>query len=62
MSNYTTAWDETLPPGSESKSPGDNRIRDICWNTTPVAGGTPGWVCITAGAPGTWKAMANLAA
>lgn len=35
---------------------------DICWNTTPSAGGTPGWVCTTAGNPGTWKAMANLAA
>jgi hypothetical protein len=35
---------------------------DICWNTTPSAGGTPGWVCVTAGAPGTWKAMANVAA
>jgi hypothetical protein len=31
------------------------------WNTAPVAGGTPGWVCVAAGTPGTWKAMANLA-
>ena len=30
-------------------------------NWTPAAGGTPGWVCTTAGTPGTWKAMANLA-
>ena len=35
---------------------------DICWNTTPAAGGTPGWVCTTAGTPGTWKPMANLGA
>jgi hypothetical protein len=35
---------------------------DIVWNTAPAASGTPGWVCVTAGAPGTWKAMANLAA
>lgn len=34
---------------------------DIAWNTTPSAGGTPGWVCVTAGSPGTWKAMANVA-
>jgi hypothetical protein len=34
----------------------------IAWNTTPSAAGTPGWVCVTAGTPGTWKAMANLAA
>ena len=34
---------------------------DITWNTTPSGGGTPGWMCVTAGSPGTWKAMANLA-
>ncbi len=34
----------------------------VLWNTAPSAGGTPGWVCVTAGTPGTWKAMANLAA
>jgi hypothetical protein len=27
----------------------------------PSATGVPGWVCVTAGAPGTWAAMANLA-
>jgi parallel beta-helix repeat protein len=35
---------------------------DIVWNESPSAGGTPGWVCVTSGTPGTWKAMANLAA
>lgn len=34
---------------------------DIVWNTTPSAGGAPGWVCVAGGVPGTWKAMANLA-
>ena len=38
------------------------RVGDIAWNTTPAAGGTPGWVCTTAGTPGTWKPMANLGA
>jgi len=28
---------------------------DIIYNTTPTAGGYIGWVCITAGTPGTWK-------
>jgi hypothetical protein len=36
-------------------------VGDICWSTTPAGGGTPGWVCVTAGSPGTWKAMAVLA-
>ena len=35
---------------------------DIVWNSQPSAGGAPGWMCVTAGTPGTWKAMANLAA
>ena len=34
---------------------------DVFWNTNPAAGGTPGWVCTTAGNPGVWKAMASLA-
>jgi hypothetical protein len=36
-------------------------LGDIIWKTSPTAASTPGWVCTTAGSPGTWKAMANLA-
>ncbi|WP_370949190.1 glycosyl hydrolase family 28-related protein [Amycolatopsis sp. cg5] len=36
------------------------RPGDTCWNAKPVAAGTPGWVCVAAGTPGTWKAMAAL--
>ena len=35
---------------------------DVCWSTTPTASNPPGWICVTAGTPGVWKAMANLAA
>jgi hypothetical protein len=35
---------------------------DRVWNNAPSAAGVPGWVCTTAGTPGTWKAMAVLAA
>lgn len=35
---------------------------DIVWNTGVSAGGSPGWVCVTSGTPGTWKAMPNVAA
>jgi len=31
------------------------------WNLSPSVGGAPGWVCVSGGTPGTWKAMANLA-
>lgn len=37
-------------------------VGDRCWNTAVAAGGVPGWICTTAGTPGTWKAMAVVAA
>ncbi len=36
-------------------------LGDIIWKTSPTAGTNPGWMCTTAGSPGTWKAMGNLA-
>lgn len=35
---------------------------DIVWNNAPSAAGVPGWVCTAGGTPGTWNAMAALAA
>ncbi len=35
---------------------------DRVWFYAPSAGGAPGAICTTAGTPGTWKAMASLAA
>jgi hypothetical protein len=52
----TVGFSTAIPTGGTWKR------GDLCWNTTPSAGGTPGWVCVTAGTPGTWKAMANVAA
>jgi hypothetical protein len=34
---------------------------DIVWNTEPSAGGTAGWICTTAGTPGTWKTFGDIA-
>lgn len=48
--------------GTAAPTTGTWAVGDTVWNTAPAAGGTPGWVCTTAGTPGTWKAMANLAA
>lgn len=36
-------------------STGTAIIGDIAYKTTPVAGGHLGWICVTAGSPGTWK-------
>ena len=30
-------------------------VGDKAWNTAPAASGYIGWVCVTAGTPGTWK-------
>ena len=34
----------------------------IVWNRTPAAAGNIGWVCTTAGTPGTWKTFGTIAA
>lgn len=34
----------------------------VVYNAEPSAGGAPGWVCTASGTPGTWKAMAAVAA
>jgi hypothetical protein len=33
---------------------------DIVFNSTPSAGGYIGWVCVTAGTPGTWKEFGDI--
>jgi hypothetical protein len=59
--NYATVgkikitYDEAVP------TVGTWNRGDICFKENPAAGGVPGWVCVTGGTPGTWKAMANLA-
>jgi hypothetical protein len=39
-----------------------HNVGDITWNTGVAAAGSPGWICTTAGSPGTFKAMAAVAA
>ena len=36
-------------------------VGDIAYNTAPTAGGFVGWVCVTAGTPGTWKGFGTIA-
>jgi hypothetical protein len=51
-----------ITSGSSFPTTGTWAKGDIVFNSSPNAGGTPGWVCTTSGTPGTWKAMANVAA
>ena len=55
IGGHKIAWATAAP------STGTWARGDVCHNSEPSAGGTPGWVCTEAGSPGTWKAMANLA-
>ena len=38
------------------------KVGDVVMKAVPSAASTPGWVCTTAGTPGTWKNMAALSA
>ncbi|MEZ0212424.1 MAG: glycosyl hydrolase family 28-related protein [Xanthobacteraceae bacterium] len=48
--------------GAAAPTTGTWRRGDVVSNESPSAAGVPGWVCVTAGSPGTWRAMAALAA
>ena len=41
--------------GTAAPTTGTWVVGQIRWNSAPVAGGNIGWVCVTAGVPGTWK-------
>jgi hypothetical protein len=41
--------------GSAAPASGTWAVGDTVWNTAPAAAGYMGWVCTTAGTPGTWK-------
>lgn len=58
LGNYRRGGDVygvTAAPTSGTWTRGDR-----VWHKNPSAGGTPGWVCIASGTPGTWVAMASL--
>ncbi|KKN51521.1 hypothetical protein LCGC14_0622130, partial [marine sediment metagenome] len=56
IGNNSITW------GAAAPADGTWVVGDICWNTGVAAGGSPGWVCTSAGTPGTWKTMANVGA
>jgi hypothetical protein len=48
--------------GTAAPSAGDWLVGDKVMNTAPTAGGVSGFVCTTAGTPGTWKSFGAIAA
>jgi len=49
-------WSSTVPTS------GDWLQGDTVWNSEPSASGFIGWVCVTAGTPGTWKTFGAISA
>jgi hypothetical protein len=43
--------------GSAAPTSGDHASGEIVFNNAPSAGGKAGWICVTAGTPGVWKAF-----
>ncbi len=41
--------------GTGAPTAGAWSVGDKVWDNAPISGGTMGWVCTTAGTPGTWK-------
>jgi nitrous oxidase accessory protein NosD len=48
--------------GTAAPVSGTHARGDIVWNTAPAASGTVGWICTTAGSPGTWKTWGAISA
>jgi hypothetical protein len=47
--------------GTAAPTAGTYKRGDVVWNSQPAAAGTVGWVCTTAGTPGTWKTFGTIA-
>ncbi len=54
--------DKKILSGSAAPGGGAYVQGDTILNSAPAAGEPMGWMCVADGSPGTWKAMANLAA
>lgn len=63
-SHYAGAFTQMKYRGLSTAAPttGDWIQGDIVFNESPTAGGTIGWVCTTAGTPGTWKTFGAISA
>jgi hypothetical protein len=48
--------------GTAAPTGGTWKVGRKIYNDAPVASGTLGWICITAGTPGTWKTFGTVGA
>jgi len=58
VSEFANSWNAThYYQNAAAPTTGTWKAGDIAWDLTPSAAGRIGWVCVTAGTPGTWKAF-----
>lgn len=60
--NFEIGNNRALSYSAGAPSVGTWAKDDIVYNNGLVAGGSLGWICITAGTPGTWKTLPNIGA
>lgn len=59
----STVLDTELPPSAAAAPTTGTWARgDIVYHNAPEAEGNIGWVCVSGGTPGTWKAFGVIAA
>ena len=56
-SEIGNSWHPNTTFDSAAPSSGTYEVGHIVWNKVPAAGEALGWVCTTAGTPGTWSAI-----
>lgn len=51
----TVTYEPVLMHGTSAPVSGTWKVGDRIYNVTPTASGNEGWICVSAGTPGTWK-------
>lgn len=59
---HGNSWNGQVSHASAAPTVGTFARGDVVWNTLPVAGGSVGWSCVTAGTPGVWKTFGAITA
>lgn len=59
---HGNSWNASERYGSAAPTSGTYKLGDRVINTVPSASGNIGWVCVTAGTPGTWKEFGTIEA
>jgi hypothetical protein len=60
--DFGNSWNAKVMYGTAAPTTQAWTVGDIVYQTVPVAAGNIGWVCTTAGTPGTWKTFGAIAA